>query len=62
MYKNVQLFIRSKTGISMSPYLNVLCINSEKRYYTHRKYQLISAIKTDQTWKFVTPVYGDAEK
>ena len=39
----------------MSLYLNILCITSEKRYYT--KYQLIS----DHFWQFVTRVCEDAE-
>jgi len=34
IYHNVPLFIRSKMGIFMAPYLNILCINSGKRHHT----------------------------
>ena len=34
MYQNVQLFIGSKLVFWLSPYLKILCICLEKRYYT----------------------------
>jgi len=34
IHENLQLFIRSKTDILNVAILNILCISSEKRYYT----------------------------
>jgi len=50
IYQMFSSLSRVKLIFGMSPYLDILCISSEKRYYTENTYQF-------QQWKLLSFFY-----